>query len=417
MPGKAGPPAMSAMANLPLSQILRTYLITTVSSSPFLLRTSTSFLRRCLESKSALFSVERNPILRSVLWHTFYRQFCMGETKEQVQRGAEELRQQGYSGIILEYALEVLKDAEGADEAKDVAFWRSKLLETIEISKPGDYVGLKWSGMGPDAMKLMKKDVEPSERMLDAMNAVCTAAAEKNVYLLPAAEETWSLSGFQNWTIRMQRAYNIGGTSVVYSTYQAYLKSMPSIVEQHLELARKEGWTLCLKLVRGAYLASEERSKIYPTIEDTHAAYDGITEALIHRRPNQWIKTPAESWPHINVVLATHNAETVRKAQALRRAQKANGEELTELSFAQLQGMADEVSCTLVAASRAADTDPEAVSEKVFKCTTWGSMFECLNYLLRRAAENKDAASRTADTRKASAAEIGRRFRSVFGLS
>ena len=84
--------------------------------------------------------------------------------------------------------------------------------------------------------------------------------------------------------------------------------------------------------------------------------------------------------------------------------------------------MADEVSCTLIAAAKACEQeasqgDAKAVKEKVFKCTTWGSMYECLNYLLRRAAENKDAAGRTSETRKAMGAELGRRGRALVGLA
>jgi hypothetical protein len=54
---------------------------------------------------------------------------------------------------------------------------------------------------------------------------------------------------------------------------------------------------------------------------------------------------------------------------------------------------------------------------KVVKCMTWGTTTECLNFLLRRASENKEAAERTGDTRKAMGAEIWRRFRATFGLA
>ncbi|KAI7388162.1 hypothetical protein KC336_g17409, partial [Hortaea werneckii] len=94
------------------------------------------------------------------------------------------------------------------------------------------------------------------------------------------------------------------------------------------------------------------------------------------------------------------------------------------------QGMADEVSTSLIAAARASEQERQslglsaeenfkrgAVKEKVFKCTTWGTMHQCLNYLLRRAAENKDAASRTKDTRLAMGAELRRRVKATFGLA
>jgi hypothetical protein len=44
-------------------------------------------------------------------------------------------------------------------------------------------------------------------------------------------------------------------------------------------------------------------------------------------------------------------------------------------------------------------------------------MYECLNYLLRRAAENKDAAGRTGETRDAMRAEVWRRMKGLFGLA
>jgi len=48
---------------------------------------------------------------------------------------------------------------------------------------------------------------------------------------------------------------------------------------------------------------------------------------------------------------------------------------------------------------------------------TWGTTTECLNFLLRRASENKEAALRTEDTRKAMGKELWRRLRGVFGLA
>ncbi|KAK3059349.1 proline dehydrogenase, partial [Teratosphaeriaceae sp. CCFEE 6253] len=90
-----------------------------------------------LESQSPFFSIDKNPILRALLWQTFYRQFCAGETQAQVAKVNADLRTQGYSGVILEYALEVLKDApEGArvNEAADVELWRSRMLETVAMA-------------------------------------------------------------------------------------------------------------------------------------------------------------------------------------------------------------------------------------------------------------------------------------------
>jgi hypothetical protein len=407
----------SSLVFLPLTQVLRSYLITAISSSPRLLDTSSAVLRRMLESKSFLFSLEKNPLARALLYHTF----CAGSTPEQVSATSKQLREQGYGGVILEFAREVLKDAE-SNEAEDVVKWQEGMLASVSIAQAGDFIGLKWSGMGPAALRLCAAQKAPSEAMDKAMKLVSKAAAEKGVCLLPSAEENWNLPGYHAWTLNLQRIFNREGQTVLYNTYQCYLKSAPSTLSKHIDIAREEGFTLGAKLVRGAYLFSEERSLIHDTIEDTHASYDGMMSALIHRKYNPVVQptsseTASASWPDSRVVIASHNANTVDLAQRLRQEQLSRGEELTPLVYAQLQGMADEVSCSLLAATRHNGGDETKVKEQVVKCIAWGSMTECLNYLLRRAAENKDAASRTSDTRRAMGSEILRRARAIFGLA
>ena len=85
-PAKSGPDSTPALGCLPLGQILRSYLITSVSSSPALLEASSKLLRQMLESKNFLFSLERNPIARALLHETFYKQFCAGSTKQEVSK-------------------------------------------------------------------------------------------------------------------------------------------------------------------------------------------------------------------------------------------------------------------------------------------------------------------------------------------
>lgn len=411
----------SSLAFLPLTQILRSYMITAISSSPRLLDASSAVLRRMLESKSFLFSLEKNPLARALLYQTFYKQFCAGSTPAEVKASSQWLRSQGYGGVILEFAREVLKDVE-SNEVQDVIKWQEGMMASVSIAEEGDFIGLKWSGMGSAALRLCGQEKQPTPAMDKAMKEVCQAAAEKNVCLLPSAEENWNLPGYHQWTLNLQRIFNRDGKTVLYNTYQCYLKSAPATLSKHLDIARAEGFTLGAKLVRGAYLYSEERKLIHDTIEDTHASYDGMMSALIHRNYNPVVKptsTEAASaaWPDSRVVIASHNANTVDLAQRLRQEQLSRGEELTPLVYAQLQGMADEVSCSLLAATRQHGGDMTKVKEQVVKCIAWGSMTECLNYLLRRAAENKDAASRTSDTRKAMGSEIFRRMRATFGLA
>lgn len=416
------PPPASVLATLPISQVLRTYLITAISSSPLLLDASSALLRRMLKSKSFLFSLEKNPLARLLLWETFYKQFCAGSNRSEIAHTCQKLRKQGYGGVVLEYALEVLEAEESAagNELNDIARWKKGMLDSVSMALPGDFVALKWSGMGSAALKLCAAEKPPTKEMDEAMHAICTAASKKDIALLPSAEETWNLPGYHAWTLNLQRVYNRNGKSIMYNTYQCYLKSAPATISSHLDIARREGFTLGAKLVRGAYLASEPRHLIHDTMQDTHKGFDGVMSALIQRDYNSTLKptssaTASEPWPETNVFVATHNAASVALAQGLRQAQADAGESLTPLSFSQLQGMADEVSCKLLAAAR--EGGEGRVKEQVFKYTSWGTMTECLNYLLRRAAENKDAASRTADTRRAMGGEVWRRMKGVAGFA
>lgn len=371
-----------------------------------------------LETKNPLLRIDKNPVMKTLLMKTFYKQFCAGGNDAEVAKTCREVRELGYSGVVLEYALEVLKDVK-SNELEDVAIWRKGMLDSIRMAAEGDFVALKWSGMGPGAMRRMAEEKAPSEEMNDAMKTVCKSAAEKDIALLPSAEETWNLQGYHQWTLNLQRAFNRDGRCIMYNTYQLYLKQAPGELAQHLKIAKDEGFTLGAKLVRGAYLATEKRDLIWPTIEATHNAYDTVMAGLIKRRYNNLLKPAStdEAFPDVRVVVASHNAATVKVAQELRREQAGRGEQLTPLVYSQLQGMADEVSCSLLAAAKENKAKGIAPVEKVYKFTSWGSMFECLNYLLRRAAENKDAASRTGDTKTAMQAEMWRRLKGTFGLA
>lgn len=340
----------------------------------------------------------------------------------------QRIKDTGYSGVILEYALEVLESRDtpsAAQTSSEIATWRRGVLDSVAVTGRGDYVGLKWSGLGVEALRLLKANADPTPQMREAIIEVCDAAAARGVRLLPGAEMESMNGGIDRWTVDLMRRYNTGGRVVMFNTYQAYLRSMLAKLAGHIVLAREEGWTLGAKVVRGAYLGSEERGAIWGTKEETNDCYDGVVAGLLRRKWNDVLKAPKDvqekSFPDISLVIATHNLPSVRKAMALRSHQAQGGEERIDCAYAQLYGMADDVSAEVVQASKAAaveDVKGENVDRPVtLKCATWGRLGECLNFLLRRAAENRDAAGRTEDTRRAMGKEIGRRIRMAFGLS
>jgi len=100
-----------------------------------------------LNSRSPLFSIHRNPLLRWLLKKTFYAQFCAGENAEEVRSFVKRMERVGYSGVALEYASEVLEDesevVDGVKEEEGIERWERGILESIEMSREGSFVAFK----------------------------------------------------------------------------------------------------------------------------------------------------------------------------------------------------------------------------------------------------------------------------------
>jgi hypothetical protein len=206
----------------------------------------------------------------------------------------------------------------------------------------------------------------------------------------------------------MMRKFNTDGRVVVYNTYQAYLKGTKSLIMSHLAEAEKDGFTLGLKVVRGAYIATDDRALIHDTKQDTDDNYNGIAKGALRQQLGEFgVSRP---FPSVKLFLASHNRDSVISAQRLHEQRTAAGLPTVDVAFGQLHGMSDEVSFSLLA-EKGNNGQPPAV----FKCSTWGSMGECIAYLIRRAVENRDAVLRTNDEYMALRKEAKRRLRSVFG--
>ena len=352
----------------------------------------------------------------------------------------------GFRGVILAYGREiVLSKGEKAEIAhstnqlqstepkgrtetptageniEKVWEWREGTLKTVGMTAAGDYVALKFSGAGDDAMRQLAAKSAPSPAMEEATRQICDMAQSRGVRLLFDAEQHLVQEGIDEWTMAFQRRYNRGGRAIVYGTYQAYLRSAPETLAKHLAIAKKDGFVLGVKVVRGAYMASDPRECFWSRKEETDVAYDGIVESLVRRQWNEVLQPTPESdtkdYPGVNLVLASHNQESVSKAMAIRKRQAEMGQEKIEMAYGQLMGMADEVSCDLVMACKKNESaqkvscqDLADVGPKAYKYLVWGSVGECLKYLIRRAEENRDAVLRARGSRLALGKELKTRM-------
>ena len=279
----------------------------------------------------------------------------------------------------------------------------------------------RFTGAGFQALRELEKSLPPNKHLEEAIVEICELAKAKEVRLLIDAEQHAVQDGIDAWTMNFQERYNrdTPKQALIYNTYQAYKRCTPEILAKHLSIARAKGFTLGVKLVRGAYMGSDPRYLFWSQKEDTDKAYNGIAEALVCRRYCGILKPVGEQvaqhFPDVNLVLATHNLETVKKTMAIRKAQLERGEERIHLIFGQIQGMADNVSCELIYAGKLnqklSQTEGKGAEiPQAYKYLVWGTVGECMKYLLRRGEENRDAVSRTKDSRLALRSELGRRL-------
>ncbi|KAL4863880.1 FAD-linked oxidoreductase-like protein [Aspergillus spectabilis] len=423
--GKAPLPPLSA---LPTTVLLRSLLVATISSKAYLLLPSLSALSFLFKSRKGPFlNVDRNPILHAILKPTFYKQFCAGETHDEVKSTIRQLTNMGFQGTIMTYAKETVFDhktntqvglgiTDSTDKAGDVfcqqiEAWRKGTMETVELLGENDYLAVKLTGAGPTVTSAFTSGSLPPPQMLSALDEICLRCKERGVRILVDAESHHFLSGMLRLTLDLMRKYNRDGFASVYMTYQAYLKSTPATVAKHLAAASADGFTLGLKLVRGAYIASDERSLIHDTKQDTDDAYNTIAQGALRQELGDFGIPGGPAFPSVNLFLASHNRESVHDAHQLHQQRLKDGLHTVPVGFAQLHGMSDEVSFSLLALK---GKGVEKSDPKVYKCSTWGGLGECLAYLLRRAIENRDAVGRTGDEFRALKGEVRRRIKAVF---
>lgn len=272
------------------------------------------------------------------------------------------------------------------------------------------------TGCGPEVAALLASGSLMPDCLSTAFQQMCDRARAQGSRLMIDAEQ-WKLQPtIAAWSKDLMRQHNTSGDALILTTIQAYLKSAPATLTAHLSAAQQEGWTLGVKLVRGAYVASEERGLIHDTKAATDDCFDAIARALLTKT---WPGFQKPRFPDVRLFVASHNQASCQKAAAVARKLALEGEQVNVLGYGQLQGMADEVSCGLLEARKQANSpgvSGEQVARqlaavpKAYKYVTWGSVQECMQYLVRRATENRGAADRIKETLGLYRAELWRRI-------
>lgn len=232
------------------------------------------------------------------------------------------------------------------------------------------------------------------DQMMIAIREICRRAVERQARIFIDAEQQSVQPAIDKIALDLMEEFNTNGNAVVYNTYQAYLKNTPATLLAHLQVAEERNIKMGIKLVRGAYINSEPRGIINDTKSDTDTSYNSMAEGIIKRRLGPFGQEN-RPFPSAELFLATHNRESALLASKWSDDQVAAGASATQVQYGQLLGMADGVSCQLLQLGLLSEENKGRTAPEVFKCLSWGTLSDCLSYLLRRAVENRDAVSRT----------------------
>ncbi|KAG0585708.1 hypothetical protein KC19_2G031600 [Ceratodon purpureus] len=390
--------------------------------------------------KSPLFRAAVLPVLK----RTAYSHFCAGETVEECGRTLTRMWELGLRGIM-GYGLEDATDSESCDE--NLEKFEQVVLQTSQL--PPDSVSsacvkisaicpihilerasdlLRWQHVNKDFNLPWKQDVIPvlaegspmyhvqpppkpltkdEEKQLDdahnRLTRLCQTCESEGIPLLVDAEYSEIQPAVDYFIFVAAGKFNRGRRQpLVYGTMQTYLKDSFPRLSLAVKGSHHRGLSYGVKIVRGAYISREKAlasslgvpSPIHPNIEATHRNYNLCAAFMLEQ---------AASGDGA-VVLATHNMNSGRAAAAkVQELGFSRGN--PRVQFAQLKGMADVLSLSLVHAGF-----------RVSKMLPFGSVPEFIPFIVRRAEENRGLLGNTAIDRQYLRAELTRRLQGSLTL-
>ena len=313
--------------------------------------------------------------IKGLIKKTIFHQFCGGETIKESNQFAKELYKNG-RGAILDYSVE----GEGTVENFKKTFHELKRVIDEAANKPEyPFAVFKSSGIGSFsvlAAKSANNDLykEQQNQYLDLVERIhflCKHAHQNNVKLLIDAEETWIQDAVDEIVYNNAKEFNRDDI-IIYNTIQLYRKGMIEEINKQIDLARKFGYKIGFKLVRGAYMEKEaERAQemnylnpIQDSKEDTDRDYNLALELCFKNRDI------------VAVMAGTHNEKSCLLLASLIEDDNISKSD-DRFWFAQLYGISDHISFNLAYAGF-----------NVAKYLPYGPVKEVLPYLSRRAQEN-----------------------------
>lgn len=328
------------------------------------------------------FAIKAKLPVEGLIRATVFDHFCGGVNEKDCLPVVDKLYTKGVSSV-LDYSVEGKDTEDPLDEALEMIL---KVLDFVKEKEAIPFAVFKPTGFGRFALfqkmsegkALNAAEQNEWNRVVARFEKTCQKAYDLDVALLIDGEESWMQDAADQLAEDMMRKYNTK-KAVVFNTLQLYRWDRLDYLKALHERAKKDGFKIGMKVVRGAYMEKENEraaSKGYPSPicgskEATDINYDSVVAYMI------------ENLADMSIYMGTHNEDSCYKMIDLMK-QKNLEPNHPSIWFGQLYGMSDHISFNLA-----------ANGYNVSKYLPFGPVRDVMPYLIRRAEENTSVAGQT----------------------
>ncbi|MDH7913969.1 proline dehydrogenase family protein [Winogradskyella sp. SYSU M77433] len=328
------------------------------------------------------FAFKANLPVEGLIRATVFDHFCGGVNEEDCLTVIDNLYTKGVSSV-LDYSVEGKETEAQFDNAvekilKIINFCDEREAMPIVVFKPTGFGRFHLYHKKTEGKEFTEAEQEEWDRVVDRYDKVCKLAKEKDVEVLIDGEESWMQDAADDLVEEMMRRYNKDVT-IVYNTLQTYRWDRLDYLKQLHERAKKEGFKIGMKIVRGAYMEKERNRAIEkgydsPICESKKATDDNFNASLTYILDNLG---------DLSIFIGTHNEASCYLAMEIMEKYNISKED-NNVWFGQLYGMSDHISFNLA-----------AQGYNVAKYIPFGPVKDVMPYLIRRAEENTSVAGQT----------------------
>lgn len=313
---------------------------------------------------------------------TVFDHFCGGVNEEDCLPAVDKMFSKGVSSV-LDYSVEGKEEEKQFDKAlqktlKIIDFAKERLAIPFAVFKPTSFGRIDLYVKKGENELLTNEEKEEWSRVVERFETACCEAHKKDVPLLIDAEESWMQNAADDLILEMMRKFN-KKKPMVFNTLQMYRWDRMDYLKKIHGQAKNEGFTIGIKLVRGAYLEKEHDYAdekqipvaVFSTKKATDENFDTALSYIINNLDN------------ISIFAGTHNEESAYYLMSLMEEKRISAND-ERIWFGQLYGMSDTISFNLA-----------ANGYNVAKYLPFGPVRDVMPYLIRRAEENTSVAGQT----------------------